>query len=294
MNDITLRKPHNIALGSLIYLVSCLAVACMAAAVKLVPYNVNIGTIIFFQYAVALILCLPSLLQQGITNLKTQNFIGHLLRDVSGVLTFGFFFWSLTYISLVNAIVLRSTTPFWIPLILLAWRGDRVSKGLWLSIIVGFIGVILITKPGVDNYFNIGALLALTSGLVMGISALAIRKLSATEPASRTLFYYFLIATVVSLPFAIFHWVALQPYTWLLLIIIGVLMYGIQYTLILAFRYAKASALSPISYSAIIFSGILDWLLWHKTPDLYGYIGIILIIGAGITTLLFERKKEKT
>jgi len=283
-------KPQNLLLASLVALLSYLCVALMGAAVKLMPSTVHTGVMIFFQYVIALILCVPLALKQGLANLKTQKFPAHVLRDLAGVVTFGLFFLSLAYISLTNSIVLRSTTPFWIPLILLVWRRDRVSMVLWISIIIGFIGVVFIVQPGTHGYFNLGSLLALASGFVMGISALTIRRLGKTEPPQRTLFYYFLIATIVSIPFAIYSWSPLNLHAWILLIIIGILMYVIQYTLIIAFSYAKASKLSPISYSAIVFSGLLDWLVWHQVPNLYGYIGIVLVIAAGMVTIFFEKQ----
>lgn len=277
----------------MISLISYISVALMAACVKLVPHSVGIGTIIFFQYVVALALCLPGVLRDGIISLKTERFLGHLARDIAGILTFGLFFLSLSTISLTNAIVLRSTTPFWVPLMLLAWRGDRISKGLWIAITVGFIGVIFIVRPTATGYFNIGTLYALASGFVMAISALTIRRLSASEPAQRTLFYYCLLGSLTSLPFAFAHWTAINTITWVLLISIGILMYIIQYTLIAAFRYAKASVLAPMSYIAIVFSGILDWLIWNKIPGIYSAIGIILVVLSGMITIFLERKKER-
>ena len=127
----------------------------------------------------------------------------------------------------------------------------------------------------------------------MGIAALTIRRLSATEPASRTLFYYCLIASLTSLPFVSAKWNELSLHTWLLLIGIGILMYLLQYTLILAFRYAKASVLAPMSYTAIVFSGMLDWFLWNKIPDRYEWLGVALVVSSGIATIILERKNEQ-
>jgi drug/metabolite transporter (DMT)-like permease len=279
-------------IGSIICLISYLSVALMGVCVKLIPHSVGMGKIIFFQYAIALILCLPITFKNGLSSVKTKNIRGHVFRDISGIITFGLFFLSLLYISLTNAIVLRSTTPFWIPLILFVWRGDRISKALWISIFIGFIGVILIIKPAISGYLNLGTLYALLSGFFMGISALAIRRLSASEPAQRTLFYYCLIATIVSAPFALSDWQSMSKVIWLLLIAIGILMYIVQYTLIKAFQFAKASVLAPMSYSAIVFSGLFDWGIWGKTPDLYEYIGIFIIILSGIVTIILERKNE--
>lgn len=288
-----LRKKDNITAGSSIILVSYLSVAIMGACVKLVPSYIGMGAVLFFPYTVALMLCLPSICYLGMKSLKTKNIAGHVIRDVAGILTFGLFFLSLTSISLTNAIVLRSTTPFWIPLILFVWKRGCIAAPLWMSITLGFIGVILIVKPGTSGYFNLGTIYALGSGFFMAISALAMRRLSATEPAQRTMFYYCLIAALTSFPFVHLQTAEFTLKVWCLLISIGVLMYSIQYTLTAAFRFAKASVLAPMSYAAIVFSAILDWLFWGRIPDYYDLAGVFLVVFSGLLILLLEGKKEK-
>lgn len=291
MNQQTFRK-QNIMFGGLICLTSYLFVALMGACVKLIPNSIGLGTIIFFQYLIAFILCLPSVLHSGTKTLKTNKFLGHLIRDVAGILTFGLFFLALSSISLTNAIVLRSTTPFWIPLILFFWHGDRISMKLWVAIFIGFIGVIFIVRPAAGGYVNLGTVYALASGFFMGVAALSIRRLSASEPAQRTLFYYCLLGAIFSFPFASIKSIGIDLSVWIILISIGILMYLIQYTLIVAFRYAKASVLAPISYTAILFSGILDWMIWNKMPNYLDLIGVCLVVTSGILSIWFERKKE--
>lgn len=289
----TYRKPDQILLGSLITIISYFCVALMGTFVQMVPPSVGMGKIVFFQYLVSLSLCLPHLFIQGISSLKTSRFPGHLFRDLVGVTTFGLYFLSLSYTSLTKAVVLRSTTPFWIPIILFLWRRDRIPFKLWIVIFLGFLGVLLIVKPSGADSSKLGFLFAIGSGFFMALAALAIRRLSATEPPQRTMFYYFLIASLTSLPFALFHW---EPYswsTWLLLIAIGILMYIVQYTLILAFQYAKASRLAPMSYTAIVFSALLDWWLKNQFPDLLTICGILLVVGLGILGIIFERQNEK-
>jgi drug/metabolite transporter (DMT)-like permease len=286
------RKPGQIAVGSSISLISYFSVALMGAFVKLIPPAVGMGKIIFFQYLISLLCTLPFVLVKGVSILKTSRLSAHLFRDIVGVATFGLFFLSLASISLTNAVVLRSTTPFWIPIILLLWRQEPIPWPLWIAIIIGFLGVLLVVNPSSSGYFSLGTLYALGSGLLMALAALSIRRLSATEPPERTLFYYCLIATVISLPFALSQWELFEPSVWALLIGIGILMFIIQWTLIIAFQYAKASRLAPISYTAIAFSAFFDWLLWHKTPGLSSGIGILVIMGSGIAAILLEKKTE--
>lgn len=286
------RKSPHIFWGSLFVLISYFSVALMGTLVKLVPSTVSIGTIIFFQYLIVLLGCLPLVFVKGSASLKTSRFSGHFFRAIVGIITFGLFFLSLSSISMTNAVVLRSTTPFWIPIILLLWRRQSVPWRLWITIVIGFLGVILVVNPSGTGYFSIGTWYALGSGVFVALAALAIRRLSSSEPPHRTLFYYALIATLVTFPFASFQWRLFESFSWLLLMGIGVLMFIIQWTLIKAFQYAKASRLAPMSYTAIVFSALFDWLIWNKIPGALNVVGILVIVGSGTIALLLEKKHE--
>jgi len=293
MQTTTLQKRDNMAMGSLLYLFSYFNIAVMGAIVKSLSSSISVPTIIFFQFSIPLMLTLPKIFRKGMATLKTDFYHAHLLRDISGIFTFSAFFFSLSFISLTNAIVLRSTTPFWIPIILLIWQRKHIAKQLWIPILGGFIGITLVVKPSLNGYFNIGTLLALASGFFIAISTITIRELSSTEPTERTLFYYCLCATLVTLPFLNINAMTWDFNTWSLLIGIGVLMYLIENTFILALRYEKASALAPVSYSAIIFSAIFDWLIWGKNFDKYDLLGAFFIVTAGIMSVQLERRNEE-
>src|SRR5687768_13358802 len=99
---LNMRKPNNVMMGSVICIISYLSVALMGVCVKSIPHSVGMGKIIFFQYAIALLLCLPLTIKNGLSSLKTKKVVGHLFRDISGIITFGLFFLSLLYISLTN------------------------------------------------------------------------------------------------------------------------------------------------------------------------------------------------
>lgn len=287
------RKPENILYAVFLAVISYLAVSVMGVLVKFLPTNVNLSITLFSQYVVGLILISFFVFRNPGAYLKTKKPWLHLIRISSGVITFALFFISLNYTSLVNSIVLRSTTPFFIPLILLAWKGQRVAKELWFAIVVGFIGVVCIIKPSVSN-LNFGSLIALGSGFVMAIAALSVRRLSRTEPPQRTLFYYFLFPTLVLLPFFLDNMSVIQSFSTVALLLgIGFCMFIVQYGLVLAFAYGKTSTLAPIAYTAILFSGLFDWFIWHIVPDAISCLGIALIILAALVILWQQKKQEK-
>lgn len=290
------RKKENIFYAISFALISYFAVATMGVFVKFLPSDIHLSTSLFIQYFVSFLLVLSIILKQEKGYLKTQKPLLHVIRVLAGIATFGLFFLSLNDISLVNAIVLRSTTPFFIPLILFFWKGQRLSPALWIAIVIGFVGILLIIKPSF-HHLNQGMLYGLASGFAMAIAALAVRRMNRTEAPYRSLFYYFLGATVVLTPFFLYDlssfYAAVTLNVMLLLIGIGVCMFVLQLTLIKAFLYGKPSVLGPIAYTAILYSGFYDWFIWHHFPDYLTLIGIVLIVLTTFIILWNEHNVEK-
>lgn len=122
---------------------------------------------------------------------------------------------------------------------------------------------------------------------------LAIRRLSQTEPNSRILFYYFLLGTIVSFPGAIKDFPALFTHSVLFfLLAAAIFFYLVQLFITMGFKKGKASTLSPLAYTVVLFSAILDRIFWHKVPDFWSLVGMVLIIAGGIASVYFEKKYE--
>lgn len=287
------RQKENIMYAVSLALISYLASATMGVFVKFLPATVSLSVTLFAQYFFGLLVTLFFVAKNPKLYTHTSKPLLHFVRISSGMITFGLFFWSLYYITLVNGMVLRSTTPFFIPLILLVWKKQRVSGGLWAAIVLGFIGVVCIIKPSFHS-LNVGTIIALGSGFVMAIAALSIRRLGRTEPPMRVLFYYFLFSSLVFLPFFLYHIKEVDSlYIVGMLLGIGICMYVLQYGLVIAFSYGKTSTLAPIAYSAILFSGLFDWFFWRIIPDFVSFIGIFLIIFGALLIVWQQKKQEK-
>lgn len=286
------RQAENIVKAVSFAVISYFAVATMGAFAKFLPAHLNLGIVLFSQYIFGFIIFLLIAIRTP-SHFITKKPHLHIIRIVAGILSFGLFIFSLKNISLVNSIVLRSTTPFFIPLILLCWKRQKIDLFIWSAIILGFIGILLIIKPSF-HYFNMGMLYALLSGFFMAIAALGIRRLSRTETSVRVLLYYFGAATIIFLPFFVYHISEINSLKIVLILFaISVCMFVLQYGLMLAFSYHKTSTLAPLAYTAIAFSGLYDWFIWHQIPDVAGFGGIVLVIIAAVLILWQQRKKEK-
>ena len=263
--------------------------ALFSACSKVAAQTVTTFTILFFQNSICLLLTLPKVWKEGF---KTSHPFLHLTRDVCGFAGYFFFVLSLSYIPLANAVLLSNTGPLWIPFIIWIWAKKKVPPYLWGSVIVGLVGIIFILKPNA-KILDAASFYALISGILTGISMVAIRRLTRTEPSSRMLFYYFLLGTIFSLPGAIMDFRAAFTFPVIfLLLAAAILFYLVQIFVTMGFKKGKASTLSPLAYTAVLFSVILDRIFWHKVPDLWSLIGMALIIIGGIVSVYFERKYE--
>lgn len=108
---------------------------------------------------------------------------------------------------------------------------------------------------------------------------MSVRWLGATEPTLRILFYYFLLSTAMSVPVAATDFAPITAAAWPWLVAVGVAQLSSQVLIIVGYRYAPAEKLGPFIYSVIVFTALIDWLVWHHRPALSTYAGMALVIG---------------
>jgi drug/metabolite transporter (DMT)-like permease len=122
-----------------------------------------------------------------------------------------------------------------------------------------------------------------TSGF--GKAFVATNKLAETEPPIRILIYNFLLSTLLLIPLCVWVWKPLSGRQWLIVIGVGSFYALTQYLIILAYRYASATELSPFNYTVVIFSGLLGWWFFGAVPDRTAVFGTILICAGGILSI---------
>ena len=287
----TLRT-GNLGLGILLTVFAFLSVAIMSALGKAASPSVSSGVLVFFQNSISLVLLLPWVIRDGIGNLKTEHLGFHCVRGISGMLSQYFMFVALNYIPLVDAVLLVNAAPLFIPIITWIWLKHRIGVRLWLSLVIGFVGIVLILQPGRD-VVNWATPLALVAGVFSAIALVTVGRLNNTEPSLRILFYYFLISTILTAPLLITKWSPPGPMDWIYMIGIGVTMAIAQLLLILAYERASPSRVSPFNYSVVVFSGIIGWFVWNEVPNALSIVGTMLVCAGGILSVIHYHKKHE-
>lgn len=246
--------------------------------------------ILFILNSICLLSILPIALRHGHARLKTEHLGVHLIRDIAGVLSYYLYFVAIRYLNLTDATTLNYTAPFFVPIIWWIWMREKIDLHVWWSIIVGFIGVAVILNPS-KQIFQEGFAFGLSAGLASAVAFAALRILNLKkEPMSRTLFYYFLIGTFISLPFAAIYWVHPTAIQWIKMGGIGIATVIAQMLLTISYRYGTASYLSPLGYTTVIYAGISSWLIFGIPPSGRSILGIFLIVIGGVLTFILKKK----
>jgi drug/metabolite transporter (DMT)-like permease len=238
---------------------------------------------------VSLICILPIALRKGVSRLQTKFLPHHLIRDLFGVASYYLYFLAIRYLNLADATTLNYTAPFFVPLIWWIWTKQKVDRHVWWSIAVGFVGIAVILNP-TREIFQLGFVYGLFAGIASSVAFCALRILNIDrEPMSRTLFYYFSVSALLTLPFALAVWVSPSGQEWLEAIAIGVATAVAQILLTKAYRYGTAAYLSPLGYVTIIYAGLISWLIFDIPMTFRSIIGTFLIIGGGILTYIMRK-----
>ena len=240
---------------------------------------------LFLQYGISFLVFVPSAARAGTATLKTSHFLLLLFRSVVGATCQLLFFIAVKLIPLLDSVLLSNAAPLFIPIVVYVWFRKTVQPLVWLSLLVGLIGIVLIIKPGPQMFRDPASLIALVSGMFSALALVATNKLTETEPPTRILVYNFGLSTVLLVPFCIWAWKPLTGTQWLLLLGVGVFYALTQYLIILAYRYASATELSPFNYTVVIFSGLLGWWIFGAVPDKTALLGTVLICAGGILSI---------
>lgn len=281
---------NQLKLGFLLALSACFLYSVVSCFSFSLEDRYSAAQILFIQEGVAL-LALFLLSSVRKTPLKTTQLPLHLIRDLAALAAGFFWLKSLKSLHLVNASILQFTSPFYVPFIAWAWYKEAIPRNIWWGISLGFLGTFVILRPD-SELMKTGAIWGILAGITSAIGLTAVRRLNLKEePVERTMFYLFLTSALVAFPFAINQWVT--P-TWADLgsfALLGISTFLNNILLTKAFKYAPASYIAPLSYSAILFNGFFGWIFFNKEIHFHTVLGCLLIFIGGSFVYLQKEKQ---
>ena len=274
---------QSIVRGAIFIIAAELMLTMNGVMIRLASDGLPNEMIVFFRNAFGLLSLMPIFAREGMAIIHTKKLHLHLVRGITGITAMYSLFFVLSNLQLANAMLLKATIPIFIPLVAFSWLKERISVTARLAIAIGFCGVFLILEPGGD--FNWIMLVGLFSSAFASVSMVTIRKLSATEPAVRTVLYFAMIASLVSAIPLTWAWKTPTFQEWLLLIGVGICSTVVQLLTTRGYSSAPASQVGIFAYSSVIFGALIGWLFWNELWDVNSLIGAVFIISAGLLTL---------
>lgn len=288
-------RAGGLARGALFMTLAAVAFSLMGACVKTATETLPSTVVVFFRNAIALAILAPWLLRGGLAGLATKDVPGHLLRGIGGLLSMTCFFYALSRLKLADAMLLNQSMPLFLPLAAFAVIGEPIPKGLWRVLFLGFLGIAFIVKPGASfltpgvPHETWAAILGLASAVLAALAQTGVRRLARTEPVTRIVFYFSLIATVGSALPLVKTWRTPQGREWAVLVLTGIFATIGQLLLTRAYAQAPAAQIGPFVYSGVVFAGLLDWAVWHLLPDAFFVLGAVLVLLAAVLALRLSR-----
>jgi drug/metabolite transporter (DMT)-like permease len=199
-------------------------------------------------------------------------------------------FAALRYLQLDEAIALIFSTPFFVAALSGPMLGEWVRWRRWSAIAVGFLGVVVVARPGAAS-FHPAALLSLSAALCYALYSITTRILARTDSNETTLFYSNVVGALALLPVVPLVWTTpSDPLVIALMVVTGVIGSFGHYLLIAAHRLAPAAVLSPFIYSEIVLVTALGFLVFGDVPNRFTLTGAAIVVASGLYLLHRERK----
>ena len=224
-------------------------------------------------------------------NLKwSENPKLQILRGITLLSANICFFYSISIISMAKALTLAFIAPLVTTALSTIILGENVGIKRWSAVIVGFIGSLVVIRPGLIE-FNLATLAALGTGFFYGVYLIITRKLHTVDNPLLTLLITGVVGAIISSLFVPIIWINLSQSQWLWLALMGIFACLGHLLLIYSLRYADASKLAPFGYFEIVTTIILGYYFFQDFPDIWTFTGLLIIISSGVYVFNREIKK---
>lgn len=281
----------NKQLAIMLMLLSAFSFSIMQTAVKLAA-NIPVIEKVFFRNLFSLIIMFFIIKKNNYSYFgKKENQKYLIARSVFGFIGVFAFFYATNYLVLADAAMLNKSSPFFVTIFAFFLLKEKLSKVQIPALIIAFIGACLVIKPQF-NFEAIPAFIGLMSAVFAGAAYTLVRYLGDKEEVATIVFYFSLVSVVCSIPFMLTTFIMPTLYELLLLLCIGIFAASGQIALTYAYKYAPASEISIFSYTNIIFSSIIGYLVFSEISDCLSILGGLLIIISSYIVFLYNKRMK--
>jgi len=287
------RRQRLIGIALMSGAVACFA--CLDAMAKYLGGHMDSLQVVAMRYVSAFFLAL--LFSNPFTRpglLKTTRPMLQLVRGLLMLLTTIFNFLAFRYLQLDESLAILFSTPFLVAILAGPLLGEWVGWRRWTAIGIGFIGVLVVIRPGFGG-MQWAALLSVASAIFYAGYAIATRMVMRHDHGETTLFYANVVGVAVMVPILPLVWTA-PPSLFDLMLLLAVGAFGSvgHYLLIMAHHRAPASVLSPFMYTQLLWATTFGYLVFNNVPNRWTLVGAAIVVASGLYLLYREQKVRGT
>jgi drug/metabolite transporter (DMT)-like permease len=273
-------------------IVTCFLVSVMISIVRYLSKEMHVFQIVMMRNFFGLAFFIPSIIKNRSSILRTNNLHLHIARGLTGLCSMLIWFYAITLIPLPEAVSITFIVPVLTTIAAAIFLREKVSNRAWVSLAIGFIGVLIIIRPDFNN-FQFAYVLALITTLLWTGSNILVKVMTKTEKLETITFYVLSIALILSIPIASPHLKPISPINLLWLAIMGGVANISHTAMSRAYSKADISVVQPFDFTRLIFISVIAYFAFGETLNIWIVIGSSLIF---LSTIYLSKaaKKGKT
>ena len=285
---------NEVMLGIILAILAGFLFVSSDTVVKLTRQDLPVAMVVWGRFTAHFLLMLFLFPGRKINKLfKVNNFKLVIFRGILLLLCTCLFFTAIGYIGLAEANSIMFISPFFVVALSIPLLKEKVGIRRWSAVIIGFIGIVIILRPGFQE-IHWAYFLIIGVAFFFALFTILTRTLSFTETAISMWFYTALVGMVGSSAIVWYYWQTPTLSQSLMLLFIGAIGGGSHYIVIKAYQRASASMLAPFQYFQIIWATIYGLLVFDVTPDGWTCLGTAIIIASGLYVWSREQQLGKT
>ena len=290
MNKFKLQIIHMLSKNQLGFLYMFMSICVFSLMDVIVKWSVEfpIGQVLFFRGFFGIVFYFFVIPRDRFHNFYYTHRLGlHALRCVSGLIALVAIFIALRELPLATVVSISFAAPIFTTILSIFLLSEKVGVYRWLAVLIGFIGIIIITEPGISE-LNIYYIFPVIFCLGLSYVAITIRQLSSTEPVWLISFYFSLSITLLSFLTIPQGWVMPSFEHFVLLSFMGIFGGVANLWLSQSYKYSEVSLVTPLKYLALVFAIFFGYFVWEEIPTIKTLVGSFLVI---ISTLIIFRRE---
>jgi drug/metabolite transporter (DMT)-like permease len=280
-----------------------LGIALMICAMLIFPFldvcakflgqwGIPVIEIVWARLFFSMVITAPILVaQEGWGALKPRDIKINAMRGLTLVIGTMLFFGALRFQGVAETLAIYFVQPLFITALAPLFLHEKVGINRWLAVATGFVGVLIIVRPGYLQ-LNPGVFLALGAGLTGAITMLLTRKVANNQSAVANTFYTGVFGSIIAGLWLITFWQTPNFNTFLVMLLLGVIGTTANYIMLLALRFSEASLLAPLGYTEMITAVLAGWYFFGNFPDGWTFVGVAILIACAIYISYRERVKS--